>query len=97
MINTWGQFYQHIYEKLLPEEIPNAQKDSQINSVFFALLGSACAKAARKIMVKLTPNVQTLFTCTTTTFGAPKYSIRRGSEVTYAVKVQCGTSKWWSL
>jgi len=33
----------------------SAKKYSQVDSLFFALLGSARAKAARKTLVKLTP------------------------------------------
>jgi len=32
------------------------KKDSQVISVFFALLGPTTVKAARKMLVKLTPN-----------------------------------------
>jgi hypothetical protein len=42
------------YEQLLRLQIPNAQKDEP--SVFLALLGSVCTKAARKMLVKLTPD-----------------------------------------
>ena len=38
-----GQFHQHVYAQLLFPQIPKAHK------AFFALLGSACVKAARKM------------------------------------------------
>jgi len=42
------------YEQLLCAQIPKAQKDSQVTSVFFALFGSAHVKAACKMMAKFT-------------------------------------------
>jgi len=52
---TQGKFHQHVYPQLLLTQIPKAQKDSQVISVFFALLGSLRAKAARKMLVKFLP------------------------------------------
>ncbi len=43
------------YEQLLCSQIPNAQKIVK-SSVFFALLGPVCIKAAHKTLVKLTPD-----------------------------------------
>jgi len=42
------------YEQLLGTQIPKAQKDSQVVSLF-ALSGSVRAKAARGTLMKLTP------------------------------------------
>jgi len=42
------------YEQLSCAQIPKAQKDSLVTSVFFALFGSAHVKAACKMMVKFT-------------------------------------------
>jgi len=36
-------------------QIPKAQKDSQVVSLFLVLLGSARTKAARRMLMKLTP------------------------------------------
>jgi len=52
-----GQFHQHVYTKLLFEQILKEQKEFQVISVFFVLLGSAHVKAARKTLVKFTPIV----------------------------------------
>jgi hypothetical protein len=43
------------YAHLLCAKIPKVAKDSVYVSVFFALLGSARIKAARKMLVKSTP------------------------------------------
>jgi hypothetical protein len=51
-IDTWGQFHQHVYTKLLYTQIPKAQ----IGSVF-ALKGSTLVKASRKMLVKSTPGL----------------------------------------
>jgi len=53
--NTRGQFHQRFYKQLLRTWNTKAQKYSPANSVFFALLGSVHAKAARKALMKLTP------------------------------------------
>jgi hypothetical protein len=42
------------YTHLLHVQIPKAQKDSLVISVFFVLLGSSRAKAAHKTLAKLT-------------------------------------------
>ena len=42
-----GQFHQHVYTQLLCTQILKAQKMLDL-TVFFALLGSACEKAALK-------------------------------------------------
>jgi len=42
------------YKQLLLEHIPKRKKTDSL-TVFFALLGSAAAKALRKMLVKLTP------------------------------------------
>jgi hypothetical protein len=39
----------------LHAQIPKAQKDPDDVNVFFVLLGSACVKAAHKMLMKLTP------------------------------------------
>ncbi len=46
-VENRGRFHQHIYSKLLREEIPEALKGSQVISVFCAL-GIWTQKAARK-------------------------------------------------
>jgi len=57
-IETLGcQFHQHVCKQLLRLQIPKAQKDSQVTSVFFVLLGSAWAKVAPKMLLKLTPGI----------------------------------------
>jgi len=43
------------YAKLLHAQIPKEQKKTVKLSVFFVLLGSARAKAARRMLMKLTP------------------------------------------
>ncbi len=45
--------HQHVYEQLLCKSITKALKFSQVVSILFALLGSACVKAARKMLMKL--------------------------------------------
>jgi len=45
------------YEQLLCAQIPKVQKDSQVVS-FFTLLGSVCAKAAERTLMKLTPRME---------------------------------------
>jgi hypothetical protein len=47
-----------LYEQLLHTQIPKAQKNTVKSSVFFALLGSARAKAALRMLMKLTPVVK---------------------------------------
>ncbi len=49
---TWVRFHQHVYSKLLRLQIPKAQRDSKVISIF-SLLGSLQIKAARKMLVKL--------------------------------------------
>jgi hypothetical protein len=44
-----------ISSTFLCSQIPKAQKNTDDLDVFFALSGSACVKAARKMLVKLTP------------------------------------------
>ena len=55
--DIWGQFYQCVNKQLFTHADPLSAKSL---TVFFALLGSACVKAARKMLVKLTPNVRGL-------------------------------------
>jgi len=43
------------YQQLLHAKIPKVQKKRVKLSVFFALSGSECAKAACKTLMKLTP------------------------------------------
>ncbi len=60
-----GQFHQHVYTKLISAQIPKAQQNTVKLSVFFALLESARAKAACRILMKLTPGVNftNMFIC----------------------------------
>ncbi len=44
------------FTKLLQEQIPKAKKIQSSCLSFFALLGSAYVKAARRMLMKLTPN-----------------------------------------
>ena len=50
---TWGQFHQHIYAQLLRKS--RMHKKFLDMTVFFALLASVSVKAARKMLMKLTP------------------------------------------
>ena len=50
-----GSISPTFYVQLLPSLIPNAQKDSQIKQLF-ALLGYRSVKAARKMLMKSTPD-----------------------------------------
>jgi len=50
-----GSISPTFYKKLLRAQIPEAQKETDGLTVFFALLGSARKKAFRKMLVKLTP------------------------------------------
>jgi len=43
------------YEQLLHAQIPKLQKDGPVVNLFFALLGSAGVKAARRMLMKLKP------------------------------------------
>jgi len=51
-----GQFHQHVYEQLFCVQIPKAQKDYQLDCIFYAF-ESALVKAAHKMLGKLTPGV----------------------------------------
>ena len=51
--SPWVNFTNILRAAFTPED-PKSAKNSQVKQVF-ALLGSVCVKAARKIMVKLTP------------------------------------------
>jgi len=46
--------------QLLGAEIPKAQKRQSSHQYFFVLLGSACIKAACKILVKSNPGLDVL-------------------------------------
>jgi hypothetical protein len=52
-----GSILPTFYEQLLRTQIPKVQKNTVKLSVFFALLGSACVKAAHKMLVKSTPGL----------------------------------------
>ena len=45
------------YEQLLRSQVPKVQKTCVKSSSFFALLGSGSVKAARRTLLKLTPNL----------------------------------------
>ena len=53
-IFTWCQFHQRVYVQLLLAQILTTQKAVWVDCLF-ALLGSACVKAAHKMLMKLTP------------------------------------------
>ena len=53
-ISVWGQFHQRVYVQLLRTQIPKLQKAAWVDRLF-VLLGFVRVKAARKILVKLTP------------------------------------------
>ncbi len=53
-IYPWCQFHQHVYAQLLLAEIPKAQKDSHVNTVFCAF--GICARKSW-VCVKSTPGV----------------------------------------
>jgi len=57
LIEIWGQF--HNFINILQADFglrdPESAKKTYNLTVFFALLGSACVKAAHKRLVKLTP------------------------------------------
>ena len=50
---TWKLFH-NVFTQILHENIPNSKKAAWLDCLI-ALLGSACKKAARKMLVKLTP------------------------------------------
>ncbi len=50
-IKTKGQFHQHVYAQRKSAKIQSS------HHCLFALLGSECAKAAHKMLVKSTPSV----------------------------------------
>ena len=50
-----GSISSTFYKQLLRTQTPKAQKKTVKSSSFFALLGSASAKVARRMLVKLTP------------------------------------------
>ena len=52
-----GQFHQLGYAQLLPAQIPKVQKSCLSWLSFFALLGSAIVRDARKMLMKLTPSL----------------------------------------
>ncbi len=49
------------YEQLWPTQIPKVQKKTVKLSIFWALSGSTNVKAARRTLIKLTPEVVRLF------------------------------------
>ena len=54
MRETWGQFHQHSTSSFYARRSQNPIKLLNF-TVFFALLGSASVKAARRTLVKLNP------------------------------------------
>jgi hypothetical protein len=63
------------YEQLLRMQIPKAQKRT---SSFFGLMGSAGAKAAHRILMKLTPGVDFInISCTAFMCADPKSAKNR--------------------
>jgi len=53
-----GKFHQHVYAQLLLTQIPKAQKDSQVISVFFCFWDLCTSKQTRKLMAKSTPVIE---------------------------------------
>ncbi len=56
-----GRFHQHFYMQLIHTQIQKAQKRQSSHQCLFALLGSACEKAAKKTFVKSTLTIFTIF------------------------------------
>jgi len=54
IVFTSGSISSTFYEQLLQAQIPKEQKDSQVVSLYFSF---ACAKAACKMLMKLTRGV----------------------------------------
>jgi len=50
-----GQFHQHFTGSFFAQRSQMPINDSQVISVFFALLGPTGVKAVRKMLMKLTP------------------------------------------
>jgi len=57
-LTAGGIFHQHVYAQLLSAQIPQEQKDMSSHKCLFTLLGSLRAKAACKMLMKLTPAYQ---------------------------------------
>jgi hypothetical protein len=56
-LNSWGQFYQHFTCTFYACRSQKRKKDWQLDYIKFALLESACVKAARRTLMKLIPGV----------------------------------------
>ncbi len=54
-IDTWGQFHNNILHEASTCADPKSVKKTNRLTVFFVLCGSLHAKAAHKVLVKLTP------------------------------------------
>ena len=54
VIEGLGSISPTFYEQLLRVQIPKAQKAALLDCLFFALLGTALVKTARRTLVKLT-------------------------------------------
>ncbi len=50
----WGQFHKHLLDAFTPTDPQNAKNTDGL-TIFFALLGSVCTKASRKMLMTLTP------------------------------------------
>jgi len=55
LVQELGSNSPTFYEQLLHTQIPKSTKKTDGLTVFFALLGSSLIKAARKMLMKLTP------------------------------------------
>jgi len=68
------------YEQLLRTQIPKAENFTGNMTVIFALLGSAHVKAARRSLMKLTPDVNFINTlCAAFTHADPKSTKKTGN------------------
>jgi len=56
-LTCWGQFHQCSTSSFYVHRSPKRKKDSQVESLFLALLGSVCVKSAHRMLMKLTLGV----------------------------------------
>jgi len=75
-----GSISSMFYEQLLRTQIPKAENFTGNMTVIFALLGSAHVKAARRSLMKLTPDVNFINTlCAAFTHADPKSTKKTGN------------------
>ncbi len=88
------------YAKLLQAQISNAQKDSQVNAVFFALLRPTWVKALHKMLMKLTPGVNftNIFMQSFYSWGSQKRKKTFKSSMSFALFGICSSkSCFWNI